>query len=113
VNGTAPSAGSSARSSWRCAYAELINNGTKKHIEDWLASEGYPGESHAELGLHAYFDGKKFYPDKDGDGHGGGDPGSAIREGLVPVLETGASPSFYFGGRRPRAGVSPPAPPAR
>ncbi|MDJ0764233.1 MAG: putative metal-binding motif-containing protein [Myxococcota bacterium] len=39
-------------------------------IEDWLALEGYPNESHAELNFYAYFDGIKYYPDADGDGFG-------------------------------------------
>ena len=39
-------------------------------IEDWLAAEGYPNESHAKLDFHAYVDGITFYPDVDGDGHG-------------------------------------------
>ncbi|MDJ0763907.1 MAG: MopE-related protein [Myxococcota bacterium] len=39
-------------------------------IEDWLALEGYPHESHGELNFYAYFDGIKYYPDADSDGFG-------------------------------------------
>jgi hypothetical protein len=44
--------------------AELIR------IEDWLAEEGYPSESHTTLEFHAYFDGVRYYPDLDEDNFG-------------------------------------------
>lgn len=51
---------------------DLLGDGTR--IEDWLAAEGYPNESHAELDFHAYVDGIVVYADEDGDGYGAGDP---------------------------------------
>jgi hypothetical protein len=51
-------------------YDQLWRDGKLQRIEDWLAQEGYPSDSHARLALPAYFDGTKVYPDADGDGHG-------------------------------------------
>lgn len=54
-------------------YDLAWRDGDLVRIEDWLAEEGYPNESHGELGFFAYFDGIKHYPDADGDGFGDAD----------------------------------------
>jgi len=52
------------------AYDLLHGESGLERIEDWLAAEGYPNESHSELDFYAYVDGVTLWPDADGDGHG-------------------------------------------
>jgi hypothetical protein len=66
-------------------YDLIWRNGQLIRIEDWLAQEGYPNPSHGQLEFHIYVDGVKYYPDKDGDGHG--DPA-----GPVQIVCPGAQP---------------------
>lgn len=50
---------------------DLLHSGSgMMRIEDFLAAEGYPSESHAQLDFYAYFDGLQFWRDADGDGFG-------------------------------------------
>ena len=49
---------------------DQLHDGSLVRIEDWLANEGYPNESHAQLEFHAYIDGIVMYEDGDGDGYG-------------------------------------------
>lgn len=51
-------------------YDQLMSVGGPVRIEDWLAAEGYAGESHAQLDAFAYFEGTSVFPDADGDGYG-------------------------------------------
>lgn len=51
-------------------YDQLSADGGPVRIEDWLAAEGYAGESHSELSAFAYFEGISVYADADGDGYG-------------------------------------------
>jgi hypothetical protein len=66
-------------------YDQLWAGGALKRIEDWLADEGYPNDSHARLTLPAYFDGTKVYPDADGDGHGDAAAAATLVCGDVPA----------------------------
>jgi hypothetical protein len=54
---------------------DLIQGGDAgmMRVEDWLASEGYANESHAQMDLFAYLGGVQLWPDDDGDGFGDAD----------------------------------------
>ncbi len=52
------------------AYDLLHGESGLQRIEDYLAEQGYPNESHSELEFLAYVDGVMLWPDADGDGHG-------------------------------------------
>jgi hypothetical protein len=55
-------------------YDQLHDGGDLVRVEDWLTTQGYPNESHAQLEFFAYIDGLQVWPDEDEDGFGAGDP---------------------------------------
>ncbi len=51
-------------------YDRLYGDEGPERIEDYLAEQGYPNDSRAQLAFLAYVDGDALYPDSDQDGHG-------------------------------------------
>jgi hypothetical protein len=64
-------------------------DGGLMRTEDWLAAQGYPNESHAELALHTYLDGSVTWADTDGDGFGDATVDALISCGIGADAGTG------------------------
>lgn len=69
-------------------YDQLAGESGPTRIEDWLATEGYANESHAQLNAFAYFEGISVYADADGDGYGGDSAQLVCGEEVPPGFVT-------------------------
>lgn len=65
-------------------YDQLTGESGPVRIEDWLAAEGYAGESHSELNAFAYFAGTPVYADLDGDGYGDPNVSELVCDDAIP-----------------------------